>query len=188
MIANGSARFGGEPVQPNGSVAHRRARQIGFTLVELMVTLAVLVILLTIAAPSFQNVTLGSRLSSYANSLVASAHLARSEAIKRNAVVTLCVSSDGTSCGAGDWAQGWIVTAGGTVFQRQEALATGFKIIGSAGIVDFQPTGVGATNTPATFKVCRATPSVGSQERVVTIEPSGRPRVETPTPPSGSCS
>jgi type IV fimbrial biogenesis protein FimT len=76
----------------------------GFTLIELMVTISIMAILLMIAVPSFQNATLGSKLSSFANGLVASAHLARSEAIKRNADVTLCVSnSDGTDGGSGGW-------------------------------------------------------------------------------------
>lgn len=157
----------------------------GFTLVELMVTIAVMAILLGIAIPSFTEMTLSSKLRSYANDLVASANLARGEAIKRNAVVTLCVSTNGTSCAAsGGWEQGWIVLSGTTVIQRQQAAASGFKISSAAINIGFQPAGVGTTQ--ATLVVCRATPSVGSQERVVSISATGRTSVAKTT--NASCS
>ena len=158
----------------------------GFTLIEVMVTITVMAILLMIAVPSFLDVTLGSKLGAFANNFAASAHLARSEAIKRNAVVTLCVSSNGTSCAEGGWDQGWIVRAiNGTVIYRQQALPTGFKGTESMGAtsVAFQPSGVNATTVALT--ICRATPSVGSQERVVTITATARPVVTKTT--TGTC-
>jgi len=161
--------------------------QQGFTLIELMVTIAVMAILLMVAVPSFKEATLGSKLGSYANSLVAGAHLARSEAIKRSAPVTLCVSSNGTSCGTGGWEQGWIVRAtDGTVIQSQQALPAGLKVTETGGLASlvFNPSGVGATS--ATFTVCRATPTVGGQERVVSVSLTGRPSVTKTT--AGSCS
>lgn len=158
----------------------------GFSLIELMVTITVMAILLMIAVPSFLDATLGSKLGAFANNFAASARLARSEAIKRNAVVTLCVSSNGTSCATGGWDQGWIVRAtNGTVIYRQQALPMGFRGIEmlSAASVAFQPSGVNATSVALT--ICRATPSVGSQERVVTINATGRPIVTKTT--TGTC-
>lgn len=157
----------------------------GFTLVELMVTIAVLAIVLAIAIPGMDELTLSNRLGAYANNLVASTHLARGEAIKRNAVVTMCVSTDGENCAAGGWEQGWIVLAGENVVHIQQAVASGFKISESGGLaaLDFQPTGFGATQ--AIFTVCRSTPTVGGRERVVTVSPTGRPSVERTS--AGSC-
>jgi len=162
--------------------------QWGFTLIELMVTISIMAILLMIAVPSFQNATLGSKLSSFANNLVSSAHLARSEAIKRNATVALCASSNGASCAtSGGWGQGWIVRAAdGTVIQRQQALPTGFNVTETGGAfgVNFQPSGVNSDSV--TFTVCRSSPEVGSQERVVAISTTGRPTVTKTT--TVSCS
>lgn len=153
--------------------------QRGFTLIEMMITLAVMAVLLAIAAPSFNSALLGSKLGAYANSLIASTLLARSEAIKRNAAVTLCASTNGTTCAtAGGWEQGWVVLAGATLIQRQQAVGTGFRVTGLdptntvIRTLTFQPTGVGATQ--ATMTICQATPSAGGQERVVSISATGR--------------
>lgn len=177
----------------------RRGGMRGMTLIELMVALAIGAILLSMAAPSFNDAILSMKLSSYSNNLVASTMLARGEAIKRNAAVSLCVSSDGASCGAGRWEQGWIVMcntvdhvfcdAAGTdtlVIQAQPALAAGWKIseANSRTSIRFDPTGSGATG--ATLTVCRAAPTVGVQQRAVRISPSGRPSVARTT--ASTCS
>jgi type IV fimbrial biogenesis protein FimT len=150
----------------------KRAVSAGVTLIEMMVAISILAILLAIAVPSFSESRLSSQLRSSSTELIASANLAKSEAIKRNAPANLCVSTDGLTCGAGGWEQGWIVIAGGSVIRVQSAAPNGFRISGAAATVTFQPTGVGAT--PATLTICRATPSAGSQERVVTIDAAGR--------------
>jgi prepilin-type N-terminal cleavage/methylation domain-containing protein len=69
--------------------APRASATRGFTLIELMIAIAVFAILLAIAVPSFRDASLAARLGSIANNMVASVQLARSEAIKRNAVVRL---------------------------------------------------------------------------------------------------
>jgi type IV fimbrial biogenesis protein FimT len=154
----------------------------GFTLIEMMITIVVLAILLGIAVPSFRNASLSGQLRSAANDFIATANFARSEAIKRGTPVTMCVSADGSTCIAGGWEQGWIVlssttvgtTVSTTVLQHEAAAPNGFKISEAGGVasLSFQAIGVGAT--PATLTVCRATPSVGSQERVVTLDATGR--------------
>ena len=82
----------------------------GFTLVELLTTVTVAAILLSLAVPSFGNFVRNNRLLTKENDFVTSINLARSEAIRRGNRVTVCKSSDQVSCaGSGGWDQGWIV-------------------------------------------------------------------------------
>jgi type IV fimbrial biogenesis protein FimT len=81
----------------------------GFTLIELMITLAVVGIVLLTGLPSLNKMTDSNRLVSQINSLSGSLALARSEAIKSGKVVTICASSNTTSCNVTTWHSGWIV-------------------------------------------------------------------------------
>ena len=95
-------------MQPNTVV---RNRLNGFTLIELMMTMVIVGILVTLAAPSFNNFVLKSRVNSAATELQMSLLLARSEAAKRNSGVTI------TPVNTAAWTQGWSVTyvdGGGT--------------------------------------------------------------------------
>ena len=133
-------------------------------------------ILLAIAVPSFQEVTLNSKLDSVSSRFVASANLARSEAIKRNAQVTLCTpsSATGSSCAgtsSGGWGTGWIILAGGNPIARESSPPEGFVLNGTQTLV-FQPSGVGTT--VASLTVCRSAPSVGAYKRTIDINVTGR--------------
>jgi type IV fimbrial biogenesis protein FimT len=85
-------------------------RQRGFTLLELLITVSVVAILLAIAVPSLQTFIQNSREDSEADSLISSLEYARSEAVKRDADVEVCASTDGATCsGSNSWGTGWIV-------------------------------------------------------------------------------
>lgn len=160
----------------------------------MMVTVSVLGVLAAIAAPSFNNAILGNKLAAFANDFVGAAQLARSEAIKRNAVVHLCRSTDGASCaGSGTFQQGWIVfhdanddgvvDSGERVVQTQKPISTDFHFTSNLYSLKFQPTGAGAT--PAALTICRAWPSAGSQERTIQLSATGRASVTTTR--TGTC-
>jgi len=85
-------------------------RDYGFTLIELMITLAVAAIVLGIAIPSFNSTVLNNRSLALGGELASAINFARAEAVKRSTRVSICPSSNGEVClGANDWAKGWIV-------------------------------------------------------------------------------
>jgi type IV fimbrial biogenesis protein FimT len=84
----------------------------GFTLMELLVTLAVGAIALSISVPSMSGLIRNTRATTYTNDLVAAINIARSEAVQRGRPVTVCSSTDGATCSDDeDWSAGWIVLA-----------------------------------------------------------------------------
>jgi type IV fimbrial biogenesis protein FimT len=87
------------------------ARSDGFTMIELMMTIAIATIVMTLAIPSFRYVTNANRIAGEINGLLGDMQFARAEAIKEGQGVTVCVSTDGATCAAGDtfWHHGWIV-------------------------------------------------------------------------------
>ena len=85
-------------------------KQSGFTLIEMMVVLAIAVILTTSAVPSFQTFIQNNRLSTASHQFITSLNLARSEAVKRGKRVTVCKISNSTACTTSNgWEQGWII-------------------------------------------------------------------------------
>lgn len=84
-----------------------RARTSGFTLVELMVTIAIVAILLAVGLPSFQGSLRSNRVATTTNEMLASLSLARTEAIRSTQSSLVC-ARDGAACGD-DWNQGWLV-------------------------------------------------------------------------------
>lgn len=87
-------------------------KQNGFTLIELIITVAIFGIMASIAVPNYSSFIQKSRKSSAYNVLVGTISLARIEAVKRSRVVTLCISTDQSSCDVNtetQWDKGWIV-------------------------------------------------------------------------------
>jgi len=87
---------------------------LGFTLVELMITVAIVGIVAALGIPSFQEMLRQNRASSLANELAASLNLARSEAIKQGARVSVCKSANITDASptcstTANWQNGWLI-------------------------------------------------------------------------------
>lgn len=88
---------------------HAQRSETGFTLLELLVAIAVLAILLGVGVPGFFEIIANNRVTTQTNELVSALNYARSEAVKRGDAVSVCSSIDGASCAAvTDWSTGWI--------------------------------------------------------------------------------
>jgi type IV fimbrial biogenesis protein FimT len=87
----------------------RQVQQIGLTLIELMVTMSIAVILLTIGVPSFVDMVNANKSSSYVNDLITDLNYARNEAITRGFNVVVCKGPTATNCTTGNWEDGWKV-------------------------------------------------------------------------------
>ena len=156
--------------------AYRR----GFTIIELMIVVVIVAILATFAAPNLSEMVGRMRLKTASGELHTSLLFARSEAIKRNAVVTIVPTN------AADWSQGWQVQdAGAVVMQRQDAFpGVTFSTRNAAyaaqavATIAFNGSGRESANGAGGVAFVLTLPAYGNVlARCVVLDPSGRPAV-----------
>lgn len=173
----------------------------GFTLIELMMVVAISGVLLTLGLPSFSEMITANRITSQANSLVNALNTARAEAIRRGAPV--CVKRISTT--ANEWSAGWKVFVDGTttrtfstesnrcssegvLIQTFEALAGGNTLKASADVdpaVRFNAMGVavnkGDTGVSGSFDLCRKDGNA-SKSKKIAISITGMISMSSTTP------
>jgi type IV fimbrial biogenesis protein FimT len=170
----------------HASVWHRRASG-GFTLVELLTCVAVAAVLLAWGVPTFGALARDSARTREVNQFVQAVYLARSEAIKRNAVVSLCPTLDGASCTpASGWHTGWFVfvnddrdspaarDAGESLLRAYAGWDSG-HILSNRTTLSFRAYGQMGVTATVTFCDDRG----AAAARAVIISQTGRPRVSS---------
>jgi type IV fimbrial biogenesis protein FimT len=153
-------------------------RSRGFSLLELMITITVMAILLAIAVPSFRDVIHRNQVSSASNALLASMNYARSEAITRGQLVSMCPGDKTSGCSSTGkvYDQGWIVYtypagaasankayAASSILLRSTDPQTNVSIQAKSGtIITFAQQGQLKPSTPLVFITCYRSGSSGT--------------------------
>jgi type IV fimbrial biogenesis protein FimT len=169
-------------------------RQHGFSLLELMITLGIVAILATVAIPSFDTMMKNTRRRQSVDNFWHAIFLARNEAIKRNSVVVLCKSRDGTQCDnrPGNWAHGWLVFENvdhdePAQIDADEPILRMYNAVEQISVISnptseagrqtftFRPVAQGGVTGTVVF--CDARGS--SEARAIIISQTGRPRQST---------
>ncbi len=172
----------------------------GFSLVELMITLAVLAVLLALAVPSFNSVINSNRLAAQANELVAGLQEARIEALRANRRVTVCRSTDGVNCAAAaaTWT-GWVAISDSNgnnaidaadVRLRSSRIKAPLQVTSTVQSLTFRADGMvrdaNGVLIDNTFTVCIPTTQPAANKRAVTLAGGSRVAVTTPAG-TGAC-
>lgn len=166
----------------------------GYTLVELLVAISVLMMVLLSAGPSMSGIIVSIKVQGGAQAMLDTLELARSEAVKRNGRVVICKSAAGGGCDrSSGWAQGWIVfqdsnnngqlDAGESTLHRESALQGAIQLQANAPVrdyVSYTPFGRSKLTSGAfqagTFTICLKSGGLVEARQVV-INSAGRPRV-----------
>lgn len=152
---------------------HSRA----FTLIELMVTISVLAVVISLAAPSFSSMLRENRLAALSTEVQGALQLARSEAIKRRESITVCRSNAAqTTCANGtNWGAGWLITrmngANVEVLKIWDPVQ-GTVVTGPNTGITFRSSGMSSSAAAQSWSITDSSCS-GNQKRTISVNVTG---------------
>ena len=166
-------------------------RQRGFTLIELMVTISILVILSSIAATGYSTTVNNNRLYASQNEFVAYLALARSEAARRGLPVMVSATAPTTGNAFGGGWTVWVDTNGNGSFDSGEPVLRSHEALpstiligdGTTTLIAFNPTGFLAAGA-VDVKLCATDPTLAGFD--ISIQANGLTDVADVAGHSGS--
>ena len=157
----------------------------GFTLYELLMTLALIAVIVTLGFPSFGSIVASSRIRAETSAHFAAVYLARKDSIVRRRAVTICPSLDGLSCDPhNEWSTGWIrfvntdrddppFRDANEPILRYHLVEPGILIVANRRGFTLRSTELRATN--GTLIICDGRDR--AEARAIIVSYTGRPRV-----------
>ena len=156
------------------TVRFRPRTSAGFTLLELVIVIALIGILLRLAVPPLRGALADQRAKTVAYETMAALNLARSEAIKRNTNVTLTATTATATSSTCDGTQLWTLAVGTTTLQSWCVPAT---VSISAGFANVTFKVDGRATAATSITVCDNPGSRRVKQRLITLDASGRPNL-----------
>lgn len=155
-------------------------RQTGFTLIELMIVVAIIAVIASLGLPSFKRQMQSNDVSSDTNYILGFLSYARSEAVTNKLEVVVCSSSDNSTCaGDADWNKTIIARqSNGTILKLLPATSSSNTLLASASSFTFRTDGSASLGT---INICA--PSTDVSSRRVAVNGSGQTRSEVFTCP-----
>lgn len=154
---------------------------LGFTLLELIITILMASILLGVAAPSIWSVIESNRAAAASNELITSLNAARGNAVSRRRNVSLCTSGNGATCRAAadtnytNWHAGWLskLDATGEILDVNEGLNSTYQMSSTSNTIVFDPSGAITALAQVTFNLTIPSCS-GDKQRNIFVSTTGR--------------
>lgn len=180
-----------------------KTMQAGFTLIELMVTVAVAIIVLAIGIPMYDSMLANNRAVAQSNMFVTAMNVAKSEAISQNLPVAICANASATNTtesslacstsGGSDWSNGWFVfqdidrdgvrDTGETVLKLWQAMEIGTNIVTNVDLIRYTSLGEKDGTATISFRMAQVDEggdltTTGTQARCIYINAIGQIRIE----------
>lgn len=144
----------------------QRRTETGFTLIELVVAIAILAIILGLAVPSMQSYILNQRVRNATFDLTSDLLYTRGEATKRNADVLIAATG-------GSWQNGWTISAGGVTLKERQIIRD-LAVAATGATITFRHNGRLAGNAQQRFDLTTSATTTGVTPRCLIVNTSGK--------------